>query len=243
MLSPRNARVAAALAARFPDVQVADSNQAVLDGSDVVFLAVRPQVATEVMAGLQFRPEHRVVSLIATYSRDRIAALVRPAQEVCCAVPMPTVSQHLGPTPIYPPDPVVASIFAGLGTAIEVTTEQELQALWASSALMATYYMLLETVQAWLLRMGVPDSRAREHVAMMFEGLGRVPRLSPASFVDTAQEFQTKGGLNAQCVAQLQAAGVFDALGSALDGILTRIQGTVGPLPADPGTPAADGEQ
>jgi pyrroline-5-carboxylate reductase len=45
LVSPRNANVAAALAGRFSNVTVAADNQAVLDGSDVVMIAVRPQVA------------------------------------------------------------------------------------------------------------------------------------------------------------------------------------------------------
>lgn len=43
LVSPRNAETAAALAAKFPNVTVAASNQAVLDGSNVVIIAVRPR--------------------------------------------------------------------------------------------------------------------------------------------------------------------------------------------------------
>ena len=43
VLSPRNAEKAAALAASFPDrVRVAESNQAVLDAADWVFVATPP---------------------------------------------------------------------------------------------------------------------------------------------------------------------------------------------------------
>src|SRR5262245_27633435 len=47
VVSPRNAATAAALAARHGNVRVAKSNQEVLDTSDMVVLAVRPQVAEE----------------------------------------------------------------------------------------------------------------------------------------------------------------------------------------------------
>jgi pyrroline-5-carboxylate reductase len=59
LVSPRNAEVAAALTAKFPNVAVAESNQAVLDGSDVVILAIRPQVTVEVLSDLKFRPDHQ----------------------------------------------------------------------------------------------------------------------------------------------------------------------------------------
>src|SRR5947209_8756253 len=63
-LSPRGAANAATLAGTFRHVDVASSNQDVLDRSDVVILAVRPQVATEVIEALRFRPDHHVISVI-----------------------------------------------------------------------------------------------------------------------------------------------------------------------------------
>ena len=51
LLSPRGADMAASLAARFPGVRVATSNQAVVDGCETVVLSVRPQVAEEVIRG------------------------------------------------------------------------------------------------------------------------------------------------------------------------------------------------
>ena len=225
-LSPRNQSVAAQLATTFPQVSVAGSNQEMLDRSDVVFLAVRPQVAQEVLATVNFRPDHRVISLIATFSRDSIAALVRPAATVACAVPIPTVAAHQGPTAIFPPDSVAAALFDRLGVAVEVATESEFQALWASTAVMATFFTLLGSLSSWLTDHGVPPSRARDHIAMMFSGLGLVRQRTSASFAELAEEYKTKGGLNEQCAAQLTEAGVFDACSLALDAVLTRIQGS-----------------
>src|SRR3954451_13658991 len=45
LLSPRNAQLSKGLAERFAFVKVAADNQAVVDGSDIVFLAVTPQIA------------------------------------------------------------------------------------------------------------------------------------------------------------------------------------------------------
>ncbi|MBB4188505.1 pyrroline-5-carboxylate reductase [Sinorhizobium terangae] len=48
VVAPRNAEIAANLAATYPQVTIAEDNQAVADSTDVVFLAVRPQIAAEV---------------------------------------------------------------------------------------------------------------------------------------------------------------------------------------------------
>ena len=113
-LSPRNAEISGALAQAFAHVTVAASNQAVLDASDIVVLAVRPQVAGEVLGALKFRAGQQVISLIATASLEMLKALVAPANHVTKAVPLPSVELGRGPTAIYPPDAVTASIFASL---------------------------------------------------------------------------------------------------------------------------------
>src|SRR5262249_51987277 len=120
VVSPRNADIAAALARKFDRVRVATSNQDTVDASDVVFLAVRPQIADQVLAQLQFRNDQHVVSLIATYSLRRVATLVAPASKVACAVPQPTVAIRAGPTVLFPPDSLVAALFARLGPVVEV---------------------------------------------------------------------------------------------------------------------------
>jgi pyrroline-5-carboxylate reductase len=88
-VSPRNAEVAAGLAVRFPNVAVAASNQAVLDGSDVVMLAIRPHLTGEVLSDLRFRPDHQVISLMAITPLERVSTLVAPASKVVRALPLP----------------------------------------------------------------------------------------------------------------------------------------------------------
>jgi pyrroline-5-carboxylate reductase len=232
VVSPRGREVAARLAASFRDVSVGASNQQVLDECDVVFVAVRPQVASEVLSPLRFESRHRVISLVATFSRDRIAELVRPAERVCCAVPLPMVAQRRGPTLIFPPDPVAKRLFDGLGAGIQVATEPEFQALWASTAAMASYFMVVGEVQSWLERQGVAAATAREYAARLFEGLSRVPRESEASFAELAGEFSTRGGLNEQMAAALADCGALKAWRTALDEVLVRIRG--GGVPPSP---------
>jgi pyrroline-5-carboxylate reductase len=223
-LSPRNADVAARLASTCSQATVARSNQEVLDRSNIVFLALRPQIAHDVLRGLHFRQDHRVISLIATFSRDRIAALVAPVTSISCAVPQPTVAARLGPTVIFPPDPVARTLFARLGVAVEVNSESELRALWASTAAMASYFSTLDTLASWLIRNGVHARTARDYIAAMFRGLSHVPLASEAPFGELADEFKTKGGLNEQFARDLARSGVFDAWSAGLDTILTRIE-------------------
>ncbi len=225
-LSPRNPQIASRLASTLPQVTVAASNQEMLDCSDIVLLAVRPQIAHEVLASLKFRLDHCIINLIATFSREQIAALVAPATKITCAAPLPTVAAHLAPTAIFPPDPGTAALFGRLGIAVEVTTEIEFRALLATSAAMAAYFSLLDTLWSWLKGRGVPVSTAHDYISMMFYGLGQVTQRSDSSFIELASEFKTKGGLNEQFAEELRRQGVFAACSAGLDAILARLEKT-----------------
>ena len=78
LVSPRNEANAAALVAEFPHMVAIASNAEIVARADVVVVAVRPQVAEAVLADLVFRPGCQLVlSVVATASRARIAALTR----------------------------------------------------------------------------------------------------------------------------------------------------------------------
>jgi len=149
LLSPRNEDIAASLAARYRDVRVAADNQAVLDDCDTVMLAVRPQLAQQVLSELQFRRGHHVISLIATLSREEIATLTAPAERVTKALPMPMIAHRLGATIVCPPDPGVVALFGRLGKVIEVENSSEFDALSVATATYASYFKYLDTIHVW----------------------------------------------------------------------------------------------
>lgn len=224
VLSPRNEEIAAGLAARFADVRVAKDNQAVLDQCDTIMLGVRPQIARDVLPALRFRPDHHVVSLIATFSRDEIAAMVGPAKRVTKALPMPMIAIRQGPTIIFPPDPDMAAFFGRLGTAIEVASESEFDALSVATATYASYFKYLETIHSWLKDNGVDDAKGRDYVASLFGALGQAPATTPdASFAHLAEDYATRGGINEQVLRELTEHGTFERFRESLGAIHRRI--------------------
>ncbi|HEV7305773.1 pyrroline-5-carboxylate reductase [Ensifer sp.] len=224
ILSPRNETIAAGLAARFSDITIAADNQAVLDASDMVMLGVRPQIARDVLADLRFRPDHHVVSLIATFSRDEIAAMVGPVHRVTKALPMPMIAIRKGPTILFPPDADVAAFFGRLGKAIEVESESEFDALSVATATYASYFKYLETIHGWLSHNGVDGGRARDYVASLFAALGQAPETTPdASFAHLAADYATRGGINEQVLRELTEHGTFERFRESLGDIHKRI--------------------
>lgn len=226
LLSPRNEEMAASLASRYPDVRVASDNQAVLDACDTVMLAVRPQIAHQVLPELRFRRDHHLISLIATVSLEDIAALTGPAGHVTKALPMPMIAHRLGATIIYPPDPDAAALFGRLGKVIEVENANEFDALSVATATYDSYFKYLDTIHSWLKDHGVGEGKARDYIASLFKALGNAPETLPdANFMHLAQDYATRGGINEQVVRELTARNVFERFAESLDGVHRRITG------------------
>ncbi len=224
LVSPRNAETAARLAARFPVVRVAADNQAVLDGADVVFLAIRPQIAEAVIRPLAFRPDHHVISVVATVQIETLADWIGgPVAGLCRAVPLPFVASLSGPTLIFPPDRVAAGLFAPLGTAIETDDIAPFDRLATASALMGTYFGVLETAARWLEGNGVPYDQGKAYLTGLYSGLAHAMQTSPAeTFEELRHEFSTRGGLNEQVFRVFVAHGGKTALEDGLDAVLAR---------------------
>lgn len=64
LLSPRNEILSTELAARFASVTRLKSNQEVADSSEVVFIALRPDISREVIRGIKFSGYHTVIFLV-----------------------------------------------------------------------------------------------------------------------------------------------------------------------------------
>ncbi len=225
LLSPRGRVQAEDLARRLPGVRVAASNQAVVDGAVTVVLAVRPQVAEEVVRALRFGPHQKVISVVAATPAEWLRDWIGIDLPVIRAVPLPFVAERFCVTPIHPPDPETEALFARLGTALPCHTREEFDLLAVGSAMMGSYFGLLETVRDWLVAQGLPESAARSYMAGLFANLGRVAASGTADFAALRKEYSTKGGLNEQVFRSFSDAGGTAALTQALDGVLARIKG------------------
>jgi len=226
LLSPRRATIAHRLAEQYSNVAVAADNQAVVDGSEIVVLAVRPQIATEVLEALCFRPEQQIVSLIATYSVERLRPLVAPAVEISRAVPLPPVAEREGPLALYTQSAKVVRLLDGLGRLIRVEDEAHLDLIAAVTSLMGTYFGMMGAADGWLIERGLKPGASRALVSELFLNLAVAAKRRPAeTFRRLSVDYSTPGGLNEQAWRELQATGWDGQVRAALDLILDRIHG------------------
>jgi pyrroline-5-carboxylate reductase len=226
LLSPRNATVSAVLANRFDGVSVAASNQELIEQCETIVIAVRPQIAQEVLAALRFPAHANLISLVSGLPVRRLAELTAPATRISRAVPLPSAARCMSPTPIYPRDPEVVELFARLGIAIAVEEEERFDALCVITATMAAYFAFADASAGWLERHGVDPQQARDYVAQIYMGLAQTTvEASGRSFAELAADHATRGGTNEQVLGYLKQQGVFDRFDEALDTILQRVTG------------------
>ena len=223
VVSPRGAAHAARLAATYPQVQVARDNQGVVNGSDVVFLCVRPPIARQVLAELRFDAQQLLVSLVAVTPLALVRELAAPAT-VVRAVPIPSASRRLSPTGYYPPEPRAAALFNRVGTALPLDTERQLSVIWAATALISPAYALASVVSGWLSDEGVAGALAAQFTVEQFRGVLALVEPGDELQLDRlAARAATPGGLNEQALTLLREAGACDAVRQALDAVLQRL--------------------
>lgn len=225
-LSPRNAAVAGGLAARFANVSVCGSNQAVADECDTVVAAIRPQVAAEVLTALRFSADQSIISLVAGFPVARLTELVKPATRIWRAIPLPAVAQRRSPVAVYPPGGVAAELFAPLGQVVGIEDEGHLNALSTATSTMAAYFALIGHIASWVAGQGLPAQQARLYVAQLFAGLaGTGVERSAQTAAELSAAHATPGGLNEQFLRHLTNAGVFEVMTEGLDAVHRRATG------------------
>jgi pyrroline-5-carboxylate reductase len=211
-LSPRNQDKSKELAAQFERVSRADSNQEVLDRSDIVFIALRPPIYKDVISDLYFREDHIVVSLIPFSFYSDILKLITPAKNLSRATPLPTVITHTCPIPVYKPNPTVWRILQHIGQPFEIPTEEELHTIWTLTCLISPYYDLLDSLTRWAADNYVEKEVASKYIADMFHTLSNAAHLQEKpDFNELSQHAATPGGLNERTAKEIEKSGAHEA--------------------------------
>jgi pyrroline-5-carboxylate reductase len=225
-LSPRNEKNSVRLSERFPNVHRMESNQDVLDRSDIVFLCLRPAQAEGILTGLSFQPNHTVVSLIPLIRHSRLATMVAPAGSICRAIPLPPVTSHHCPIPVFHATETVVNVLNFIGQTLPVSNEDHLHAIWTLTCLITPYYDLLNELSSWTQSHGVDSQLANRYIADLFESLAHAAQMEdPVVFRDLAVHAATPGGMNERTGQLIRELGSHAAYRQAADEILKRFPG------------------
>ena len=90
---------------------------------------------------------------------------------------------------------------------------------------MASFYAVLETQAAWLVKQGIDYESARTYLSSYTVGLVNETVEGEQPFSTLTQMCMTPGGINQQLHEELSREGVYSRYGVALDHVLRRIEG------------------
>ncbi|MCZ2204139.1 pyrroline-5-carboxylate reductase [Bartonella sp. A05] len=225
IVSPRSVQIAERLARDYDKVTIAESNQALLDASDCVFLCLPNQIAEEVLRSLRFRPEQLVVSVLAMAEASEVEKWIN--HKVYRAVPLPFVAECKNLTPIYPEHPFLRTLFDALGGALVLDEEDQFNLFMTAGSLMGVYFNFMETAHQWLVKQGLEKQKSVDFLTMMFGNLSDEMRKiavnngqTSINFTLLEREFSTKGGTNELVSSCFSRQGGRAALTTALEAAL-----------------------
>jgi pyrroline-5-carboxylate reductase len=196
-LSPRSEQRSTDLANKYENCIQLNSNQEVVDHSDIVIVGVLPKQVDDVLNNLTFRADQIIASFVAGRPPSEIKKLTAPATQVAQLIPLPPIELHKGPLLICPGIPQLIETFTGLGDVIPFVDEQNIKVFSSASAVMSTYFRLIVELVDWITAQGIDRTLATKYMTSLFEGLGaEANRIPPDLLTSMIREHETPSGLN-----------------------------------------------
>jgi len=221
------------------EVATTASNVEAIDGADVVLIAVKPQMLSEVMPELRgsLGTDQLVISVIAGASTRALGeGLLHPAIVRC----MPNTPAQIGQgvTVWFATDSVdeqgkarTRAMLSALGREFEVHHERQVAMATAVSGTGPTYiFLFIEALTDAAVHLGFPRHVARELVLDTMQGSAAFALHSGRHVAELRDMVTSPGGTSAEALYQLEKGGlrtvVSDAVWAAFERTL-RIEATL----------------
>ena len=227
VVSPRSAARAAGLAASH-GVEVAQSNQAVVDGCDLILVCLPAAEGVAILRGLRFRAGQSVLSAMAGARVAAVAGAVAPAAAACAMMPGLANAHGLGPCLLHPARGEWEGFLAALGPLHVFEDEGEFVTATAFGAMSGAAFFWMDALIGWYVAQGVEAGTARRLVAETVRGNAEVLLRESSSLADIRTGIATPGGITEALVRVLQARGALAAWGEGMDVVLGRVRGKDG---------------
>ena len=225
-ISTRSEPVSRILETELDNVAAGD-NQWVLNSCDIVFLCVLARTAWKELPGLQFREDHRPVSVMADISIAEVDSLLAPARNCCVTIPLPFIEDGQCPLPVFPESQLLMDLFGGENEIITLDAEAQIGPHFAATAILSTLMAQLQCTSKWLGTETGNAVNAEIYVASLVSGyLGAMEKDGAGRFLEAMQDLTTEGGLNSQLLSHNREAGLISTLQSGLEALGRRLGGS-----------------
>jgi pyrroline-5-carboxylate reductase len=210
-VSERSASHASALAETYENVTIAD-NQGVADASDVIFLGLMAEVASQVLGALKFREGQRIITFMAGATLEQTDAMVRPARAVAIMMPFPGISSGGTPVMMRGDALLVGELFGARNSIFPLTNANEMAAYLCAQAVLSPVARMVSDAADWL----------GERVSDKLQGEAFLRALVASNLSETEsaaliEALNTPGGYNQRLRLHMEASGMGDALARGLN--------------------------
>ena len=170
LLSPRGKDNAQALASEC-NCKVLESNQAVIDNSDIVIVSVRPEQFSELAEGLHIAQGKIIISAMAGLTVNTLKTSLQGSDAVYRTLPVCCSEAGAGLVPIYPAgNDSVKSVLSPLGSILELDKEEDFTGASIGACMNGALYGLYDVMVKWFEDKGFDRKIARAIVLENVEG-------------------------------------------------------------------------
>ncbi|WP_434051204.1 MAG: NAD(P)-binding domain-containing protein [Roseibium sp.] len=212
-VSERSASRARQLANTYENVIIAD-NQGVIDASDVIILGLMAEVASEVLAKLDFRAGQKVISLMAGATLEQADALVQPAYAVALVMPFPGIALGGSPVMMQGDAELVQELFGSRNSIFVLENPDEMAAYLCAQAVLSPVVRMVSDAADWL----------GDRVSDKEQGETFLRELVASNLANSAckpliEALNTPGGYNQRLRLHMEASGVGETLKAGLNAL------------------------
>lgn len=220
ILSPRGS-TAASMLAQSCSCNIAADNQSVIDHSDILLLAVRPDALDSLLNGLIFKPGQTVISVMAGVTLQQLkhypgltnTSLIR-------ALPSASAEACAGPVPLYPENNVAIDLFKSIGKVVTLESEELFDLTLSHACLHGWSYFLIQQLIDWSISQGMDQSTARQMVAHSIGGAIEFGEANPQlQYGEIGESIATQGTFTRKGIDQIEADNGIKSWVEAMDKI------------------------
>ena len=223
---------AAALASQFGVSAGADA--ALVDGAEVLVLAVKPQQLRAVAQALapRLQPAQLVISIAAGIRLADLQRWLGGHGRLVRVMPNTPALIGAGVSGVFAAAAVDAagraaaqSILEAVGTVVWLDAEAQIDAVTAVSGSGPAYvFYFIESLQAAAEAQGFDRAAARQLALETFSGAVKLAQSSSEELASLRAKVTSKGGTTERAISIMEAAGVKQSIGKAVAGAAQRSQ-------------------
>ena len=136
-------------------IEIATTTE-IIERCDVIFIALLPVVARQLLPLLKFSNKNLIISMMASIDIDEVVSLTQVSSDnIVKIVPLPSISTNTGPILVYPNNDIACKLLEVVGSPFPCSNEDDMKPLVSMTGHISSFYELMRVSQDWLTTEGV----------------------------------------------------------------------------------------